>query len=59
MHSKFLERFKFTLKDDRNFNYEMIIDVLHIDSKSVLHVVNAVTAFQAARFLRDMSAKTI
>ena len=50
-------RFKFTLRDNYNFNYEVVIDVLWIDSKPVLQAVDTATAFQAARFLKDMSAK--
>jgi hypothetical protein len=58
MHGKSPGRFKFTLKDDCEFNYSVIIDVLYIDGKPVLQVVDSATAFQAARFLRDMSAKS-
>ena len=36
MNSKALKRFKFILKDDYNFNFEIIIDVLYLDSKPVL-----------------------
>jgi transposase InsO family protein len=50
-------RFKFTLRDDVNFNYEIIVDVMSIEGKSVLHVVDAATVFQGARFLPTMSAK--
>jgi hypothetical protein len=31
---------------------------LHLDEKPVLQVVDSLTSFQAARFLKDMSAKT-
>ena len=58
MHGKSPSRFKFTLHDDYEFNYSIIIDVLHLDSKPVLQVVDSSTAFQAAKFLKDMSAKT-
>jgi hypothetical protein len=58
MHEKSPGRFKFTLKDDHEFNYSVIIDVLHLDEKPVLQVVDSSTSFQAARFLKDMSAKT-
>jgi len=51
-------RFKFTLKDDYNFNYSVLIDVLYLDGKPVLQAVDEATAFNAARFLKDMSAKT-
>ena len=50
-------RFKFTLKKDVDFNYEIIVDVMYLDGKPVLHAVDAATAFQAGRFLKSMSAK--
>ena len=57
MNGKAPGRFKFTLKDDCNFNFEIIIDVMYLDSKPVLQVIDSATSFQAARFLKDMSAK--
>ncbi|KAM4067661.1 transposase [Hirsutella rhossiliensis] len=59
MHSQAPRRFKFTLKDDQEFNYEIIVDVMYLGSpqRPVLHVVDAATAFQGARFLPSMSAK--
>src|SRR3981189_1291086 len=57
MHGKSPGRFKFTLKDDYEFNYSIIIDVLYLDGRPVLQVVDSSTSFQAARFLTDMSAK--
>lgn len=50
-------RFKFTLKDDHDFNYELIIDVMYLLGKAALHAVDAATSFQAARFLSSLSAK--
>jgi hypothetical protein len=58
MHGKSPGRFKFTLKDDYEFNYSVIIDILYLDRKPVLQVVDSTTAFTAARFLKDMSART-
>jgi hypothetical protein len=58
MHEKSPGQFKFTLKDDHEFNYSVIINILHLDEKPVLQVVDSSTSFQAARFLKDMSAKT-
>jgi hypothetical protein len=45
------QRFKFTLRNDCEFNHEIIINVLHLISRPVLHYVNRATAFQNARFL--------
>jgi hypothetical protein len=50
-------RFRFTLKEDHEFNFSVIIDVLYLNGKAVLQVVDSSTAFQAARFLKDMSAR--
>ncbi|MDB5910367.1 MAG: polyprotein [Massilia sp.] len=53
-------RFKFTLRDDCEFNYELIIDIMYLDgNKPVLHVVDTATAFNAARFLKDITAKRV
>jgi hypothetical protein len=59
MNAKAPGRFKFTLKDDMDFNYEVVIDIMYIGSKPMLHVVDTATAFQAARFLKDISTKTV
>jgi len=51
------QRFKFSLKDDIDFNYEIIVDILSLAGKPVLHVVDASTGFQAAGFLPNFSAR--
>ncbi len=50
-------RFKFTLRDDHEFNYEILVDVMYLDSKPVLQVVDSATAFNGARFLPSLSTK--
>lgn len=50
-------RFKFTLRDDKEFNYEVIVDVVKLANKNTLHVIDSATGFNAARFLPTMSAK--
>jgi hypothetical protein len=50
-------RFKFTLRDDIDFNYSIYVDIMYIDGQPVLHVIDEATRFQAARWLRDISAK--
>ena len=57
MNSKAPGRYKITLKDDHEFNYSIIIDVVYLDGRPVLHVVDSATSFNAARWLKDMSAK--
>ena len=44
------------LKNDHEFNYLVIIDVMYLNGKPVLQIVDFVTAFGVARFLKDMSA---
>lgn len=56
-HGKSPRRFKFTLRDDINFNFSIIVDIMYIDNSPVLHIVDESTRYQAARWLRDVSAK--
>ena len=49
---------KFTLKNNYKFNYTVIINVIYLDGKPVLQVVDSLILFQAAKFLKDISAKT-
>ncbi len=46
-YAKSSERFKFTLKDDANcnFNYSVIVDVMCIENHLILHVVDDVARF--------------
>ena len=58
MNSRAPGRFKFTLRDDSHFNYEVVVDVMYVEgNRPVLHVIDTATSFQAARFLRDISAR--
>jgi hypothetical protein len=56
-HSQSPHRFKFTLKDDVDFNVSIVVDIFYLDGKPVLHVVDEGTTYQAGRFLRNISAK--
>ncbi len=58
-YAKSSERFKFTLKDEINFNYSVIVDVMYIDNNLILHVVDDVTRFQIAKWLQNISVKHI
>jgi hypothetical protein len=54
IHEKFSGRFSFTLKDDLEFNFNVIVDILYLKiksdvNKSVLHVVNETIRFQVDR----------
>lgn len=57
MHGTTPRRFKFALKDDREFNYEIFIDIIYLNKKPMLHIVDSSTAFHGARFLASLSAK--
>jgi hypothetical protein len=56
-YDKAPQRFKFSIKDDSHFNYEIIIDVVRINNRNVLHVIDADTSFQAAVFLKSVTAR--
>ncbi|EKD21300.1 polyprotein [Drepanopeziza brunnea f. sp. 'multigermtubi' MB_m1] len=51
------KRFSIRLKDDTDFNNTVYVDVMHLNGKNVLHVVCDSTNFQAATFLKSMSAQ--
>ncbi len=48
-HEKSSERFKFILRDDVNFNFSIIVNIMYIENNLILHVIDEVTRFQAAR----------
>ncbi|KAF1990555.1 hypothetical protein K402DRAFT_303635, partial [Aulographum hederae CBS 113979] len=51
-------RFRFTLKSDPIFNHTVIVDVMYLEGNlPTLHVVDEATSFQAARFLKNISAQ--
>jgi hypothetical protein len=58
-YAKSSERFKFILKNDVNFNYSIIVDVMYIENHFILHVVDDAIRFQAAKWLQNISAKHI
>lgn len=57
LHSSAPQRFKFNLKDDVDFNYEIIVDIMYLLGLPVLHVVDLATSFQAGRFVASLSTK--
>ncbi|KAI1007485.1 hypothetical protein K3495_g735 [Podosphaera aphanis] len=59
MNEKAPGRFKFSCKEKFDFNAEIIVDIIFLDGRNVLHVVDSAIAFQAARFIKDLSAKTV
>ena len=47
--SKSLGRFRFTLQDNINFNYNIIVDIMYISGSPLLYIINKGTRFQASR----------
>ena len=58
-HGKSPRRFKFAVKEDVNFKYSILVDIMYIDGDPILHIVDEATGFQVARWLNNMSAKHI
>ena len=60
-HGRSPGRFRFTLKDDHDFNYAIIVDIMYIGepARPVLHAVDEATRFQAAQFLKDVSTTQV
>jgi hypothetical protein len=58
-YARLSERFKFTLRNDVNINYSVIIDVMYVENSSNLHVIDEATRFQIARWLQNITAKHI
>lgn len=38
-------RFKFIFKEDANFNYLILVDIMYIDGSLILHVVDEASRF--------------
>ncbi|EED11958.1 hypothetical protein TSTA_000360 [Talaromyces stipitatus ATCC 10500] len=55
MNQQAPRRFKFTLTDDQEFNFKIVVDVMYLDGEPVLHVVDSATSFQAAKFLKSLT----
>lgn len=52
-------RFKFTLRNDKEFNNTVYADIFYIDKKPILHVADEATYLQSARCLKDMKVETL
>jgi hypothetical protein len=50
-------RFKFTLREDLDFNHSVYVDIMYINGSPVLHIIDEATRYQAARWLQNISAK--
>ena len=45
------------MRDDIDFNYCIIVDIMYISGSPLLHVVDEGTRFQAGRWLQNISAR--
>lgn len=52
-------RFKFTLREDKDFNHSIYVDIMSLDKAPVLHIVDESTRYQAARWLQSVSTESI
>ncbi|KAL4403389.1 hypothetical protein CABS03_15260 [Colletotrichum abscissum] len=59
MNAQSPRRFKFKLRDELNFNWEIVVDIFYLNSRPVIHIIDEATSFQAGQFLRDLQAKTV
>jgi hypothetical protein len=64
IHEKFSNRFSFTLKDDLEFNFNVIVNILYLKiksnvNKSILHVMNETIRFQVDKWLKDITARHV
>jgi hypothetical protein len=56
-HGKSPGRFRFTLRDDVEFNYSIFVDIMYINNQPLLHIVDEGTRFQNGKWLRNISAR--
>jgi hypothetical protein len=59
MNTKSPSRFKFSLKNDYEFNYFVVINIIYLDSKLVFYVIDIFMFFQAASFLKNILTRNI
>lgn len=52
-------RFRFTIRDDKEFNSTVYVDIFYIDGHAVLHVVDEATRFQAAQLLSTVTSENV
>ena len=58
-YSQLPGRFAFTLKENLDFNYNVIVDIIYIERKLVLYLVDEVIRFQAKWWLKNISAQNV
>ena len=58
IHGQSPRRFRFSVTGPFEYNSGVIMDIMTLNSRPVLHLVDEATAFQAAVFLKDYSARS-
>jgi hypothetical protein len=64
IHEKSSNRFSFTLKNDFEFNFNIIVNILYLEikfdvNKWALHVVNETIRFQVDRWLKNITVRHV
>jgi hypothetical protein len=64
VHEKSSNRFNFTLKNDLEFNFNVIVNIFYLKIKTdvnklILHVMNEATRFQIERWLKNITARHV
>lgn len=49
----------YTLKDNLNFDYYFIIDIMYIEGKPILDLADEMTRFQTIKWQKNVSAKHV
>ncbi|KAF8846715.1 hypothetical protein BDZ45DRAFT_608529, partial [Acephala macrosclerotiorum] len=52
-------KFKFILQNNYKFNYSIIVDILHLNKKLILQIINSFIVFQIIKFIKNIFVKTI
>ena len=58
-HGRFSKRFVFIIKNDVDFNFNLIVNIFYFNDKSVFHVMNETIRFQTSRWLKNISVKHV
>lgn len=53
------KRFNFTLRDDKDFNHSIYVDIMTLEKKPVLHIVDEASRYQATKWLPTVSSAAI
>ena len=58
-HDRFSKRFVFIIKNDVDFNFNLIVDIFYFNDKSIFHVMNEAIRFQTNQWLKNISVKHV